>query len=69
MGKTGSDLSDFRATGGIQWREQKRCSEQICLKTVQNVHNLSLTGYYEQDRLSLYMDGRTRGGVGYSGHY
>ena len=64
MGKTGSDLSDFRATGGIQWREQKRCSEQICLKTVQNVHNLSLTGYYEQDRLSLYMDGRTCVGGG-----
>ena len=37
-------------------------SEQICLKTVQNVHNVSLTVYCEQDRLSLVMGGLVRGG-------
>ena len=38
-------------------------SEQICFKTVQNVHNLSLTGYYcEQDRVSLLMGGLVKGG-------
>jgi len=31
---------------------------------VQNVHNLSLAGYCEQDRLSLYMDGGTGPGGG-----
>jgi len=41
----------------------KKCSEQIGLKTVQNVHNLSLTGYCEQDRLSLYIDGGFGGGI------
>jgi len=29
------------------------CSEQIFLQAVMNVHNLSLAGYCEQDRLSL----------------
>ena len=43
------------------WTTEKR-SEQICLKSVQNVHYLSLTGYCEQDRLSLLMGGLVRGG-------
>jgi len=38
------------------------CSEQVFSKAVLNVHNLSLAGYCEQDRLSLYMDGGPGGG-------
>jgi len=37
-------------------------------KGVQNVHDLSLTGYCKQNTLSLYMNWGTCGGGGYSGH-
>jgi len=39
------------------------CSEQVFSKAVLNVHNLSLAGYCEQDRLSLYMHGGSGGGI------
>ena len=35
-------------------KRTENCSEQIYLQAVLNVHNLSLAGYGEQDRLSLY---------------
>jgi len=58
---------DFRPLF-LKWSKRilegtEKCSEQIGLRTVQNVHNLSLTGYCEQNRLSLYMDGGSGGGV------
>jgi len=44
-------------------------SQQICLKTVQNVHNVSLTGYCEQGWVIPIDEGTCQGGGGYSsGH-
>jgi len=40
----------------------ENCSEQICLQPVLNVRNLSLAGYWAQDRLSLYGWGDWPGG-------
>jgi len=39
------------------------CLEQICLETVQNVHNLSLAGYFHRIGYP-YMDGGTGPGRG-----
>jgi len=47
--------------GGIH-AGTENCSEQICLQPVLNIHNLSLAGYFEQDRLSLWGSGLARGG-------
>ena len=43
-------------------KRTENCSEQIYLQAVLNVHNLSLAGYYEQDRSSLYGWGDWSGG-------